>query len=202
MDCSFPDFFDSSVDDTIGPADLMPNGQLRFGLYDLEGHLKPATTQQLTAAGKPGKCLWCHEINLQQPFNNVTDVPSYHTTREFRDVIATSMRIATEYRHKLASKVNFRHLDDHSYAEYLYQTFAEPTAARLALEWNLSLDLVNQRLDGLKAHASKELTFLGGDYTGANLYYRSEVDAVAPFGVERVPTDTREPSVYEPNLLK
>ncbi len=42
----------------IETLDLMDNGQLRFGLYDLEGHLKETTTRSLTTAGKPSKCLW------------------------------------------------------------------------------------------------------------------------------------------------
>ena len=57
----------SLADDSFHKAemetlDLMPNGQLRFALYDLAGNPKAAATPSLTAAGKPSKCLWCHEI--------------------------------------------------------------------------------------------------------------------------------------------
>ena len=63
--------------------DLMKNGQLRFALYDLNGQLKTSTSPSLTAAGKPGKCVWCHQIRLQIARRNVTDLDGYHTTKSF-----------------------------------------------------------------------------------------------------------------------
>jgi len=60
---------------------------------------------------------------------------------------------------------------------------------------------VQHPLAGPMPHADKDVAFFGGDSTGANLYYRSEVDALSPFAVTRVPSDIREPSSYEPNLL-
>ena len=101
----------------IETLDLMENGQLRFGLYDLEGHLKATTTPALTAAGKPSKCLWCHEINLQPPFKNVTDLEGYYSTKEFKELVASATRVIAGYRKTLESKVDFTRLQDHSNAE-------------------------------------------------------------------------------------
>jgi hypothetical protein len=186
----------------IETLDVMENGQLRFGLYDLQGNLKAATTAALTAAGKPSKCLWCHEINLQPPFKNVTDLDGYYRTKEFKDLVAGATRIIAAYRRTLASKVDFTHLQDHSNAEDLYLSFAEPTAARLAAEWNMPLERVTQLLDSrnLKSHPHSES--MDDGILGDGLYDRNEVDSLAPYLAIRGPSDIREASSYEPNLLQ
>jgi hypothetical protein len=186
----------------IETLDLMENGQLRFGLYDLEGHLKAATTPALTAAGKPGKCLWCHEMNLQPPFRNVTDLPGFYSTKEFKDLVSGATRSIAGYRKTLASKVDFKGLQDHSHAEALYLSFAEPTASRLASEWNIPLDRVKQLLAGrnLKAHPHSEA--IDDEILGDELYRRDEVDPLAPYASIRGPSDMREASNYEPDLLQ
>jgi hypothetical protein len=180
----------------------MENGQLRFGLYDLEGHLKDATTPTLTTAGKPSKCLWCHEINLQAPFRNLTDVEGYYSTKEFNELLAAATRVIAGYRKTLASKVDFTRLQDHSNAEDLYMSFAAPTASRLATEWNMPLERVKQRLASrnLKTHPHSER--IGDDILGDELYDRNQVDSLAPYATIRGPSDMREPSSYEPNLLR
>lgn len=186
----------------IETLDVMENGQLRFGLYDLQGHLKEATTPALTTAGKPSKCLWCHEINLQPPFKNVTDLEGYYSTTQFRDLVATDMRVVASYRKTLTSKVDFRGLQDHSNAEDLYLSFAEPTAVRLAAEWNIPLERVRQLLAGhhLKTHPHSES--IDDDILGDDLYDRNEVDSLAPYATIRGPSDMREASSYEPKLLQ
>jgi hypothetical protein len=186
----------------IETLDLMENGQLRFGLYDLDGHLKATTTPALTAAGKPSKCLWCHETNLQPPFRNVTDLEGYYSTKEFKELVASATRVVASYRKTLASKVEFRGRKDHSNAQDLYLSFAEPTASRLAAEWNMPLDRVEQLLASrnLKTHPHSEL--IDDDVLGDNLYDRNEVDSLAPYATIRGPSDMREASGYEPNLLQ
>jgi hypothetical protein len=186
----------------IETLDLMENGQLRFGLYDLEGHLKDTTTPALTAAGKPSKCLWCHEINLQPPFRNVTDLEGYYSTKEFKEVVASATRIIAGYRKTLASKVDFTQLQDHSNAEALYLSFAEPTAGRLAAEWDMPLEQVKQLLASrnLKTHRHSER--IDDGVLGDDLYDRNGVDSLAPYATIRGPSDMREASDYEPNLLQ
>jgi hypothetical protein len=186
----------------IETLDLMDNGQLRFGLYDLEGHLKATTTPTLTAAGKPSKCLWCHEINLQSPFRNVTDLEGYYSTKEFKELVASSTQVIAGYRKTLASKPDFTRLQDHSNAEDLYLSFAEPTASRLAAEWNMPLERVKQLLASrnLKTHPHSER--IDDGILGDDLYDRNEVDSLAPYATIRGPSDMREASSYEPNLLQ
>jgi len=186
----------------IETLDLMENGQLRFGLYDLEGHLKATTTPALTAAGKPSKCLWCHELNLQPPFRNLTDLEGFYRTKDFKELVATATQVVAGYRKTLASKVDFTRLQDHSNAEDLYLSFAEPTAIRLAAEWNMPLEQVKQLLASrnLKTHPHSER--IDDSILGDDLYNRNDVDSLAPYATIRGPTDMREASSYEPNFLQ
>ena len=186
----------------VETLEFMPNGQLHFGLYDLSGHLKTSATPELTRAGKPSKCLWCHEINLNPPFSNVTDLPGYYSTRQFKDLVASEMRMVASYRQTLHSKVDFRKTQDHTNAENLYMSFAQPTVERLAAEWNMPVDAVRQRLRdrNLKPHPHSAEADDG--ILGDQLYDRTEVDALAPYVGVRGPTDFREASSYEPDLLQ
>jgi hypothetical protein len=180
----------------IETIDFMPNGQLRFGIYDSQGNPTMAASSELTAAGKPSKCLWCHEIRLQDPFKNSTSVAGYYSAPELREVIRNRMGTVDKYRDTLRSQIDFHRTGDHTFAELLYLSFAEPSAARLALEWGMPEVQVAARLRGLRTHRQKEFPYLG-----EALYDRSDVDRLAPYPTIRVPSDVREPSAYEPNLL-
>jgi hypothetical protein len=186
----------------VETLEFMPNGQLHFGLYDLSGHLKTAATPALTRAGKPSKCLWCHEINLNPPFSNVTDLPGYYSTQQFRDLVASEMRTVASYRQTLRSKVDFRKTQDHTNAENLYISFAQPTVERLAAEWNLPVDAVRQKLQARNLKPHPHSAEADDGILGDQLYDRTEVDALAPYAGVRGPTDFREASSYEPNLLQ
>jgi hypothetical protein len=186
----------------IETLEFMQNGQLHFALYDLSGHLKPVATVELTKAGKPSKCLWCHEINLNPPFLNRTDLPGYYSTQDFKDLVARQMRLISGYRQTLKSKVDFRKTQDHTNAENLYMSFAQPTAERLAAEWSIPVDDVRRilRAGNLKPHPHSVEADDG--ILGDALYDRGQVDALAPYTSVHGPTDFREPSGYEPDLLR
>jgi hypothetical protein len=185
----------------IETVEFMKNGQLRFGLYDLDGKLKAHTTPALTDAGKPSKCLWCHELYVNPPFRNVTDLPGYHTTQQFRDLVTSRMRTVADYRKTLHSKVDFRKTQDHTNAENLYLSFAHPTAGRLALEWKMPLAVVMAKLStrALKPHAHSAVA--DDRILGDQLYDRDAVDPLAPYAAVRGPSDIREASAYEPDLI-
>jgi hypothetical protein len=186
----------------IETLEFMQNGQLHFALYDLSGNLTTAATPELTRAGKPSKCLWCHEINLNPPFLNKTELPGYYSTQEFKELVARQMRLVFTYRQTLKSKVDFRRTQDHTDAENLYMSFAQPTAQRLAAEWNIPLDNVRSvlRASNLKPHPHSVEADDG--ILGDALYDRTAVDALAPYTSVPGPTDFREPSSYEPDLLR
>ena len=193
----------SVIDGTFEPKeyeamDLMPNGQLRYALYDGEGKLKTTATAALTLAGRPAKCSWCHEINLIPSFDESPEaVAGYYSDEEFNSMIDERIAIISTYRSKLTSGVDFSKTQDHTKAELLYLSFMEPSAERLALEWGLSVSEVKSRLVGKTITSNNEFPFLGSE-----LYVRSEIDDLAPFDVIRVPDDPRNHSDYEPEIIK
>jgi hypothetical protein len=175
--------------------DFMPNGQLRFALYDEDGNLKTAASSSLTRAGKPAKCLWCHETKLLPPFDDDHNLSGYWSSAEFKSILADRMSIVSSYRENISTEINFPAPQDHTKAELLYLAFMEPSAERLAIEWGISVDDVKSKLSGLATHPHPEFAFLG-----EALYHRSDVDQFAPYITMKVPEDAREPSLYEPDF--
>jgi hypothetical protein len=141
-------------------------------------------------------------LNLQPPFRNVTEVEGYYGTKEFTALVASAASIVASYRKTLKSKVDFTGLRDHSQAETLYLSFAEPTASRLASEWNIPLDRVQQLLASRNLRTHPHTEAFDNEFLGDELYNRNEVDSLAPYATIRGPSDMREASSYEPNLLQ
>jgi hypothetical protein len=178
-------------------VDVMPNGQLRFALYDLDGQLKPGATPELTVAGKPAKCMWCHEAHIKPSYTEFADVNGYLPRRQFDDMIYRRAAILQEYRDDLDTRVDFRDKRDHTYPELLYLAFEEPSRERLAREWGVSVERAGEVLRGLPTHAHEEFKFLGDE-----LYDRNAVDALAPYPVLAVPLSVREVEGEEPALIE
>lgn len=175
--------------------DIMPNGQLRFGIYNTSGNLITASDSTKSSAGKPAKCLWCHEVNILQPFMATTAVPGYYSPEEFRaKVLGRKTALENERTLITSSSLDYSKKQDHTQMELLYISFMEPSAERLAKEWGMSVNEVQQRLNSLNTHTHHEFPFLG------NLYNRQEVDPLGPYSYLRVPDSAREFSAYEPDL--
>jgi len=176
--------------------DIMPNGQLRFALYDLDGNLKPAATVALTRAGKPAKCMWCHESGLHTTLVDYAGVPGYLDRAAFDSLVRERQKILGEYRDALDMQIDYRELQDHTYGELLYLTFEEPSIERLAGEWGVSVDRATELLRAKPTHAQEEFPYLG-----TRLYRRADVAALAPYAALATPESVREPSPHEPDLL-
>lgn len=171
---------------------IMPNGQLRYAIYNAQGNLMDASVSE---AGKLGKCMWCHEIAVQPLFTTGNSLPGYLTEQEFSSWVTSYQSLLNQYRRSLQGEIDFNRKQDHTLAELLYVTFMEPSAARLALEWNMSETEVKARLSGLTTHINAEYNWLG------DLYTRKEVDALSPYACAQVPEDVREKSSYEPDIF-
>ena len=185
--------FDGEEFETI---DLMASGQLRIGLYDSNGNLKAAASPALTAAGKPAKCLWCHETSLQPPYNDNHTLIGYYSTAEFKAKINQFTKLIEDYRATLSSDIDFTKQHLHTKAELLYLSFTEPSAERLAAEWGLTLEETKKKLQGISTHAHGYFALLVDE-----LYFRSQVEALAPFEPIRVPDEARDVSIYEPDFI-
>jgi hypothetical protein len=176
---------------------FMSNGQLRFALYDLKGNLKTSASPELTAAGKPSKCLWCHEINISSILQENPVVDGYLSDIEYNSLIAERVKLMRAYRSTLTSGVNFLLTQQHTQGELLYLSFMEPSAERLALEWGIEPDQVKSMLATITTHKNEEFAFLG-----EALYSRKDIDKFSPYEALEVPDEPRNKSSYEPNLIK
>jgi hypothetical protein len=177
--------------------DMMPNGQLRFALYGLDGHLKPGATPELTAAGKPAKCMWCHESGLQPTFVDYPGARGYYDRREFEGMLRERRELLHAYRDGVDTQIEYRNRQDHTYAELLYLTFEEPSRERLAREWGVSPERAAEILRGKPTHPQAEF-----DYLGSELYRREDVEELAPYSVLAAPQSIREASVREPHIVE
>lgn len=175
--------------------DILPNGQLRFLLYDEQGNLAPAAPIATTLAGKPSKCLWCHEVNVQPLFRATADVPGFLSSADFMLQVDTANQRLVNYRALLPSSINFNDKQAHTQSELLYISFMEPSLERIAAEWEMAEEEVQNILKGFPTHTYDEFPFLGA------LYFRQWVDSLAPYRSERVPDSVRELG-WEPNFFR
>ena len=175
--------------------DIMENGQIRFGVYNTNGELIVGADPRFSTAGKPIKCLWCHEINLQRGFAAITAIPGYYSPTQFDSVIADNRTILDKYRANLNPEIDYADRLQHAELEKLYFRFAEPSQKRLAAEWNMSISEVNLLLVGIPTHRHHEFPF------DVDLYYRSEIQQFSPYKVLPSTPSVRETNENEPNLL-
>lgn len=175
--------------------DLMPSGQFRFALYDKDGFLKKGADPITTAAGKPAKCLWCHETYIQPFFtpNPVLEKDEFLTQEEFISLNDTYTDMMLKQREGLAYPL-FDSLHHHTWMEKIYQDFMEPSLEQIALEWRMSVEDAFKLVGHLPTHTQHE-------YGVENLYYRKDVDPLSPYGIVQVPDSDRELSDYEPNFF-
>lgn len=175
--------------------DIMDNGQPRFGVYDASGNRIVGAAPSLATAGKPGKCMWCHESSIQPLFSNQNPQTGYLDPVLLGD---TLMFFRTEHKNNqnlLSEGVNYQDLTEHVLMELLYISYMEPSASRLAFEWNMTESEVLNLLVGLPMHEHEEFTFLG------MLYDREDVESFAPFSSLSVSSSVREVAGNEVNHL-
>ena len=175
--------------------ELLPNGQLRFGIFDVNGNRKTYADPSHSNAGKPAKCMWCHESNINQLFAPQNDYSGYLTANELQNTLINYRESNRNMKLQLTHGVDFSQTQQHTLTELLYISFMEPSAERLSLEWNLPLSQVQNLLSSLPTHQYSEFPFLG------NLYYRNDIENLAPFDGLAVSSNVREESIIEVNHL-
>lgn len=175
--------------------ELLKNGQLRFGIYNENGIRKNVANSKHTTAGKPAKCIWCHESNLNQMFKKQDNINGFLSAEELQQKIIASRDTFNSKRKQLKETVNYNKTQQHTLTELLYISFLEPSAKRLSLEWNTNEAEVINTLKHLKTHKHNEFPFLG------NLYYRKDVEQFAPLKAIEVSGSVRELCATEINHL-
>ena len=177
--------------------DIMPNGQPRFAVYGLDGNLKVGGNPLLSRAGKPAKCMWCHESGVQLPFRVINKYPlELANYKKFNQLVNTQNDMLDNYYNNFLPRLDtFRNQKNlHYLAELLYITYQTPTTMRAEGELAL-LNIDNDTLH-LPIHMSyhHEFKFL------KNIVSRKTLDSIT--NLHTFPTLTsRETTVNEINLL-
>ena len=175
--------------------DLMDNGQLRFGIYNVDGDLINSASPMVSNAGKPAKCIWCHESKIQPIFSNQNDYDNYLTYIELQDTINYFKDMLESNQKQLSTGVEFSAMNQHAETELVYISFMEPSLQRLVTEWQLTENEALSIVEGLPTHVHPEFPFLG------DLYERESIDKLAPYKNLAVPSSIRETSLNEVNYL-
>lgn len=176
--------------------ELLPNGQLRFGIFNTDGRRMNAANSSHTEAGKPAKCMWCHESAINPMFIKQDDVKGFLTYRRLQDTLLGFRQRHAAARASLGGRIDYAQTQQHTLTELLYIAFMEPSAQRLSLEWNKPIAEIEEMLAGLPTHAHEEFPFLG------TLYHRADLEKLAPFAGLAVSSSVREASAVEVNHLK
>lgn len=180
----------------IEAFDYMANGQPRFAIYDQQGNLYAPSDAEEHPAGKPAKCMWCHESGMQPLIFPTTDILGYETAANFTAARQVFTNRLNDYHKQTQSKLDFSDKRAHGQGEIIYMLFYEPDVTRLSQEWQLSEQEVKQLLSGVPTHSNPEYPFL------KEVYHRKDVQTYAPFKSILVTDEMRESSLFEPNYLK
>jgi hypothetical protein len=176
--------------------DVMKNGQLHFAVYNAEGNLVSASPLELGSAGKPAKCMWCHEIVFQPLYAKTDSVKNSVGPHAFQQLIEKQNNILSDYRKTLNSDINFNNRQDHTLMELLYISYMEPSLKKLAKEWDVPEKELKAILNQQVTHQHYEFKFMD------SLYFRGEIEQHTPCKYISVSKDIREPSVHEPDFIK
>ena len=191
--CENMSMFEAEVYEVL---DVLSNGQLRFAIYNKLGNLVDASPKSYGEAGKPAKCIWCHEIVFQPLFVKTDSVKNSISPSEFKEVISNRNFHLNNYRKTLHSEIDFDKKQDHTLMELLYINYYEPSLKKLSKEWNMDEIALKKILKNNQTHTHHEFKYL------IDLYTRSDIEKFSPFNSIRMPNDVREPSSFEPNLTK
>ena len=180
----------------IEAFDYMENGQPRFVIYDQNGNLYAPKERGKHPAGKPAKCMWCHESGMQPTFYPTANIAGYETVENFQLAAQTFNTRLNAFHQQTGAALDFTKKKAHSQGEFIYLCFYEPTAARLSEEWQMSEAAVRERLQGVPTYDNPEFPFL------KNVYHRANIEAYAPYKSMLPSDEMREASAFEPNYLK
>lgn len=180
----------------IEAFDYMENGQPRFVIYNQQGNLYAPSNPSNHIAGKPAKCMWCHESGMQPLYSPTPDLNGSISGSQFLlDQQLFNTKLKT-FHQQSNSKLNFIDAKAHTQGEFIYLCFYEPNVARLAQEWQMSESKVKSLLQGIAPHNNPEFPFL------KEVYYRVQIEKFAPYKAIEVSDEMREATALEPNYLQ
>jgi hypothetical protein len=136
--------------------------------------------------------MWCHESGIQPLFRETPNIAGYISKEEILNDRNLSSEKLEKFHAASNSYIKYSDKKIHTQAEYIYLSYYEPNAKRLAMEWNVSESIVLDLLSGISTHTNPEFPFL------KNVYHRREVENFSPIKSLPAASDARESSVFEP----
>lgn len=149
--------------------DFMDNGQPRFGIYNLQGDLIAGADADVSIAGKPAKCMWCHTSSVQPIISAASSIDGFERLDSFSTLIKQQNGIRRKYLRSQDLDFVVDSLAQHSLAELLYFTYEYPTPQRLRSE-GLSLDSIAD----IDYHKNREYQFFNLVFD--SMVHRSVID--------------------------
>ena len=175
--------------------ELMENGQFKYAIFDSDSQRISAAITDGSNAGKPAKCMWCHESNVNPMFRNQNDYTGFLTFNQLQDTLLYFRNELYSQQTFLTNGVDFSEKQAHTQMELQYIMFKQPSAMRLANEWKLSISEVEQLLANMPKNNYPEFSFLPYGYI------RNDIEIFAPVKGLITPDNVREKSSFEVNYI-
>ena len=171
--------------------DFMRNGQIRFAIYDQKGALKAGADGQHSIAGKPSKCMWCHESQIAKLRFVKSSVEGFENARAFKRLIRKKNKQLRTYFRENDQQFVLDSARHHSYAELLYVNYQTPTLTRLRNE-----GYQEEEIDAIRqwVHPNEEYWFLDSLIMDS-VVYRSALDST--FNLTSRETNANELNIFE-----
>ncbi|MFT4752810.1 MAG: hypothetical protein ACI85Q_000346 [Salibacteraceae bacterium] len=188
---------DSITGDTLEfeTMELMGNGQYKYAIFDANRQRIPSADKGGVNAGKPAKCMWCHESNINPLFQIQNDYTGYLTFQQLQDTLVHFRNELGHTQSFLQNGVDFSKNQQHTQMELQYLMFKQPSSVRLANEWNINVNEVEQLLANQATFTNPEFAFLPAGYI------RNNIEMYAPFQGLITSDNVREHSITEVNYI-
>ncbi len=176
--------------------EISENGQPIFAIFSADSIRLDYADPAISTSGKPAKCMWCHESKINPLFSKQSNYPGYLTAKQLEDTLIFFRSHHESKQTTLPNGVDFSQNEEHVQMELQYIMYQQPSAQRLASEWNMTIAEVEALLINQLKINNTEFMFLPEGYV------RIEVNKFAPISEIRTSTFVREPSSIEVNYIK
>ena len=175
--------------------EIMNNGHLKYGVFDQDSNRLTSSNSSFSIAGKPAKCMWCHESQILPLFHSQDNHTGFLPYLQLKDSLLHFQNKLMQSQSELINGIDFSQKQDHTQMELIYISFMSPSAQRLSNEWGITESEVKELLKGQDTFNNPEFPFLG------TMYNRETANRFAPFQSLPTSSSVRETSKIEVNHI-